>query len=47
MDILVERDPMATRLGMIGVQLAWAVLLLWLCRVVQRSAERKLVIQGG
>jgi len=47
MDILVERDPLPIRLGMIGIQVLWAVLLLWLCYVVQRRAERKLVIQGG
>jgi ABC-2 type transport system permease protein len=46
-DILVERDPIQVRLGMIGVQVLWAALLLWLCYVVQRRAERKLVIQGG
>lgn len=47
MDILVERDALPVRLGMIAVQALWAVLLLWLCHVVQRRAERKLVIQGG
>ena len=47
MDILVERDALPIRLGMIGVQVLWAALLLWLCYVVQRRAERKLVIQGG
>lgn len=47
MDILVERDSLVIQAGMIGVQLAWAVILLWLCRFVQRRAERKLVIQGG
>lgn len=47
MDILIERDALPVRLGMIGVQALWAVLLLWLCHVVQKRAERKLVIQGG
>jgi len=47
MDILVERQAMPIRLGMIGVQVLWAALLLWLCYLVQRRAERKLVIQGG
>ncbi len=47
MDILVERDPFGVRLGIVGVQLYWAVLMLWICVVVQRRAERKLVIQGG
>lgn len=47
MDVLVERDAPAIRIGMIGVQLAWAVVMLRLCVIVQRRAERKLVIQGG
>jgi ABC-2 type transport system permease protein len=46
-DILIERDPLPVRFGVIGVQMLWAALLLWLCYVVQRRAERKLVIQGG
>jgi ABC-2 type transport system permease protein len=47
MDILVERDVFAIRLGIIGVQIFWAVVMLWICRLVQRRAERKMVIQGG
>jgi ABC-2 type transport system permease protein len=47
MDILIERGPLPTRLGIIGIQVGWAAILLWLCYVVQRRAERKLVIQGG
>lgn len=47
MDILVERDAPPTRIGMIALQLLWAAVLLWLCRVVQRRAERRMVIQGG
>jgi ABC-2 type transport system permease protein len=47
LDVLIEHDVLAVRLGMIGVQALWAALLLWLCYVVQRRAERKLVIQGG
>jgi ABC-2 type transport system permease protein len=47
MDILIERDALPIRFGMIGVQVCWAALLLWVCHVVQRRAERKLVIQGG
>lgn len=46
-DILVERDAVPVRLAMIGLQILWAAGLLWLCRVVQRRAERRLVIQGG
>ena len=33
--------------GLVGVQVVWAVLLLALCRLVQRRAERRLVVQGG
>ncbi|HEX6685411.1 MAG TPA: ABC-2 family transporter protein [Candidatus Limnocylindrales bacterium] len=47
MDVLIERDGLPVRFGMIAVQVIWAVVLIWLCRVVQRRAERKLVIQGG
>ena len=47
MDLFVERDPVVFRFAMIGVQVAWAAVLLWLCAVVQRRAERRLVIQGG
>ncbi|ATO17156.1 hypothetical protein CO540_27735 [Micromonospora sp. WMMA2032] len=47
LDVLVEREPMSTGLGLVGLQLVWAVLLLALCRLVQRRAERRLVVQGG
>ncbi|MFI6129004.1 ABC transporter permease [Micromonospora sp. NPDC051141] len=47
LDVLVEREPMSTGLGLVGLQLGWAVLLLALCRLVQRRAERRLVVQGG
>ena len=47
LDVLVERDPPALQAGLVGLQAVWAALLLWLCAVVQRRAERKLVIQGG
>jgi len=47
MDILIERDTFPIRLGIIGIQVFWAVLMLWTCRIVQRRAERKMVIQGG
>ncbi|MEV4759192.1 ABC-2 family transporter protein [Micromonospora sp. NPDC049559] len=47
LDVLVERDPPATRLGLVALQLAWAGLLLLACRAVQRRAERHLVVQGG
>ncbi len=47
MDVLVERDALPLRLGIVALQAVWAVLLLWVCRVVQRRAERRMVIQGG
>ncbi len=47
LDVLVEREPMATGLTLVAVQAGWAVLLLALCRLVQRRAERRLVVQGG
>jgi ABC-2 type transport system permease protein len=47
LDVLVERDPPGRQVALVVLQAAWAVALLWLCRVVQRRAERKLVVQGG
>jgi len=47
MDILVERDAVPIRFGIVGVQIIWALLLWWACHAVQRRAERKMVIQGG
>jgi ABC-2 type transport system permease protein len=47
LDVLVERDPTAIQVGLVGVQATWAVLILGACVGVQRRAERKLVIQGG
>ncbi len=47
LDVLVERDPAALQAGLVGLQAAWAAGLLGLCALVQRRAERKLVVQGG
>lgn len=47
LDVLVERQPAPMQLGLVGVQVGWAVALLALCRLVQRRAERRLVVQGG
>ncbi|MCW3814259.1 ABC-2 family transporter protein [Micromonospora sp. DR5-3] len=47
LDVLVERDPAPMQVGLVGVQLGWAVALLALCRLVQRLAERRMVVQGG
>ena len=46
-DVLVERDPPALQFGLVALQAVWAVALLTLARLVQRRAERKLVVQGG
>ncbi|MFR9779920.1 ABC transporter permease [Micromonospora sp. MS34] len=47
LDVLVEREPTPVQLGLVGVQAGWAVAVLALCRLVQRRAERRLVVQGG
>jgi ABC-2 type transport system permease protein len=46
LDVLVERGPPESSLW-VAVQAAWAVIILALCRWVQRRGERKLVVQGG
>jgi viologen exporter family transport system permease protein len=47
LDVLVERDSPGVQAGMVGLQALWAVVMLALARLVQRRAERKLVVQGG
>ena len=47
LDVLVERDPPGRQVGLVALQAAWAAIVLALCAVVQRRAERKLVVQGG
>jgi viologen exporter family transport system permease protein len=47
LDVLVERDSPAVQLGMVGLQAVWAAVMLALAALVQRRAERKLVVQGG
>ncbi|WP_307238957.1 ABC transporter permease [Catenuloplanes indicus] len=47
LDVLIERDATPVQLGIVGVQAAWTVIMLLLCRYVQTRAERRLVIQGG
>jgi ABC-2 type transport system permease protein len=47
LDVLVERDAPALQAGLIVLQAFWAAALLVACEVVQRRAERKLVLQGG
>lgn len=47
LDVAVERDPPALQVGLVALQAVWAVIMLALARLVQRRAERKLVVQGG
>ena len=47
LEVVVERGPMIDRLALVGLQLVWAGVLLAGCVLVQRRAERRLVIQGG
>jgi ABC-2 type transport system permease protein len=47
LDVLVERDPPPLQAGLVAVQAVWAAVLLTICVVVQKRAERKLVAQGG
>jgi ABC-2 type transport system permease protein len=47
LDVLVERDPPAMQAGLVVLQAVQVVALLATCRLVQRRAERKLVLQGG
>ncbi|MBB4961079.1 ABC transporter permease [Micromonospora polyrhachis] len=47
LDVLVERDTANVQVGMVGIQLVWAGLILVACWLVQRRAERRLVVQGG
>jgi ABC-2 type transport system permease protein len=47
LDVIVERGTMPSLFGVVAGQAVWAVVLLWLCFVVQRRATAKLVIQGG
>jgi ABC-2 type transport system permease protein len=47
LDVLVERDPPARQAALVALQAVWATVLLAACLVVQRRAERKLVVQGG
>jgi ABC-2 type transport system permease protein len=47
LDVFVERDSAATQVGLVALQAAWAVVVLAACGLVQRRAERHLVVQGG
>jgi ABC-2 type transport system permease protein len=47
MDIFLERATGADVLSTLGVQLGWAIALLWFGRLMLTAASRKLVVQGG
>lgn len=47
LDVLVERDGPALQAGLVALQAVWAMIMVALAGVVQRRAERKLVVQGG
>jgi ABC-2 type transport system permease protein len=47
LDVIAERDATPGQLGVIGLQAIWAAGLLACCGLVQRQAERKMVVQGG
>jgi ABC-2 type transport system permease protein len=47
LDVLVERHSMGVTLASIAGQVGWAAVMITVARVVQRRAERKVVIQGG
>jgi ABC-2 type transport system permease protein len=47
LDVIVERVDTAGQVRLIAVQAVWAVVVIALARLVQRRAERRLVIQGG
>ena len=47
LDVLVERDPPAMQVGLVALQAVWAAVMLRAAVLVQRRAERRLVIQGG
>jgi len=46
-DIIVERVSPAVQGQLIGLQVLWVGLAFGACVLVQRAAERKLVVQGG
>jgi ABC-2 type transport system permease protein len=47
LDVLVERHATGVTLASVAGQVGWAVVMIAIARLVQRRAERKLVIQGG
>lgn len=47
LDVLVERGSPGHQAALLAVQVGWVVIILAVCRWVQRRAERRLVVQGG
>ena len=47
MDIFLERVTGAEVMSTLGVQVGWAIALLWFGRLMLGAASRKLVVQGG
>jgi ABC-2 type transport system permease protein len=47
LDVIAERDGPALQAGLVAVQAGWVVVVLLLAGLVQRRAERRLVVQGG
>ena len=46
-DVLVERGTAGHQLTIVALQLGWAAAVLALAALVERRAERRLVVQGG
>jgi ABC-2 type transport system permease protein len=47
LDVIAERDGPAMQAGLVAVQAVWAVAILALAGLLQRRAEKRLVVQGG
>jgi len=47
LDVLVERGGTGHGLALVAGQVAWLAIMTGVCRVVQRRALRRLVVQGG
>jgi ABC-2 type transport system permease protein len=47
LDLLTERSGPTGQVALVGLQVAWTVVMLAVCRLVQRRGERRLVVQGG
>ncbi len=47
LDVIAERDGPVTQSALVALQVVWAVIVLLLAGLVQRRAEKRLVVQGG